>query len=48
MDSYMVIKFFKDGNQEIVADNLTKDEAKEYCQGEDSSGENWFYGFTKE
>ena len=31
-----------------IAEGLTKTEAKEYCQGEESRGEGWFLGFTAE
>jgi len=48
MESYKVIKFNMEGENETIAEGLTRDEAKEYCQGEESRGEGWFLGFTAE
>jgi hypothetical protein len=48
MDTYKVIKFNRDGDNEIIFEGLTEQEAKEQCQGDDSHGEGWFFGFTKE
>jgi hypothetical protein len=48
METYTVIKFNREGENEIVAEGLTRDEAKELCKGEESHGEGWFLGFTAE
>ena len=48
METYKVIKFNRDSENEVLHEGLTRDEAKEYCQGEESHGEGWFLGFTEE
>ena len=48
MESYSVIKFNRDGENEVVYEGLTKAEAKAICQGEESHGEGWFLGFQAE
>jgi len=48
METYSVIKFIRDGENETVAEGLTKEEAKELCKGEESRGEGWFLGFQAE
>jgi hypothetical protein len=48
METYKIVKFIRDGENETVAEGLSLAEAKEYCQSEESSGEGWFCGFTAE
>ena len=48
MTTYKIIKFRKSGNNSTILEGLSIDEAKCYCQREDTRGSNWFCGFTKE
>ena len=48
MATYKVIKFRKSGNHSTLLKGLSIDEAKRYCQREDTRGPNWFCGFTQE
>jgi|TARA_R100000963_G_scaffold31221_1_gene22583 hypothetical protein len=48
MATYKIIKFRKSGNNSTIQKGLSIDEAKRYCQREDTRGSNWFCGFTKE
>jgi len=48
MASYKIIKFRKSGSQSVMERGLSLDEARRYCQREDTHGTNWFCGFTKE
>jgi|TARA_R110000744_G_scaffold356331_1_gene463066 hypothetical protein len=51
--SFKIIRFRKDkegypvGNQ-TIKHGLTEKEAQEHCQREDTHGEDWFDGYTKE
>lgn len=48
MESYKIIRFFKDGERQIVAEGVTLDEAREHCKSKSTEGENWFDGYQKE
>jgi hypothetical protein len=49
MDTYKIIRFFKDKHEnEIVEEGLSLEDAKLWCSREDTHGEDWFDGFTKE
>lgn len=47
---YKIIKFFKNGRKsKILEKNLTLEEAKRYCNREDTKKEGeWFCGFTEQ
>lgn len=48
METYKILRFhFKDGS-EVIKTGLTLDEAQEHCSSEESHGEGWFDGYTKE
>tara|TARA_R110002153_G_scaffold45296_5_gene127792 strand:- start:59 stop:220 length:162 start_codon:yes stop_codon:yes gene_type:complete len=46
--TYKIIKFRKSGTQSTLEKGLSINEAKRYCQREDTRGKNWFCGFTEE
>ena len=48
MMTYKIIKFVRDGDNEEVMTGLTLDEAQAYCSREDTHGDGWFCGYTKE
>ena len=48
MATYKIIRFSKKGTQRAIQRGLSLDEARRYCQREDTKGKNWFCGFTKE
>ena len=49
MDTYKIIRFFKDKHEnEIVEEGLSLEDAKLWCNREDTHSEDWFDGFTKE
>jgi hypothetical protein len=48
METYKIVKFVRDGENEVVHEGLTKAEAKAICQGEESHGDGWFLGFSEE
>lgn len=49
---YIIRKFTEDindeDNQKIILEVETEEEAKEYCQREDTKGEGWFCGYSEE
>jgi hypothetical protein len=47
-DTYKIVRFHKDKDQEIIETGLTLAEAKEHCNDPDTEGDDWFDGFTKE
>ena len=46
--TYKIIRFRKNGNQKVVRRGLSLEDAKIWCNREDTHGKNWFDGFTKE
>jgi len=48
METYKVLRYNRESETETIAEGLSLAEAKEYCRGEESHGEGWFYGFTAE
>lgn len=46
--TFKVIRFNFDAENEVVETGLTLEEAQEYCQREDTSGDGWFCGYTTE
>jgi len=50
LPTYEVVKFYRDANiaAEVIFTGLEKEEAKGHCRGDDSFGEDWFYGFREE
>lgn len=45
---YKVIRFTEKGGKRVIERNLSLDEARRYCQREDTKGKSWFCGFTKQ
>ena len=48
METYKIVKFVRDGENEVVKEGLTLEEAQEYCNDNKTQGEGWFCGYTKE
>ena len=55
MDTYKIIRFWRSPlvacnkhENEIVEEGLSLEDAKLWCNREDTHGEDWFDGFTKE
>jgi len=48
METYKIVKFIRDGENETIAEGLSLAEAQEYCQNDETKGEGWFCGYTKE
>jgi hypothetical protein len=46
--TYKIIRFKFQADSEVMKSGLTLDEAKEHCQREDTHGDGWFDGYTKE
>ena len=44
-ETYKIIRFNRDGENEVIKEGLTLGEAQEYCQDEDTRGEGWFCGY---
>ena len=45
---YKIIRFRFEGEQEVIKEGLTLEQAQEHCQREDTKGEGWFDGYTQE
>ena len=46
--TYEIIRFHRDGENEFVKGGLTLEEAKEHCNDPKTSGDGWFDGFRAE
>lgn len=46
--TYKVYKFQQHQMKELVHEGLTLEEAQEICNQEDTTGEDWFYGYMEE
>ena len=45
---YKIIRFYKDKGAEVLKTGLSLKEAKEHCNNAETSGENFFDGFSEE
>jgi hypothetical protein len=48
METYKIVRFHQNAENEIIRTGLTLEEAQEWCQREDTHGDGWFDGYTKE
>ena len=48
MTTYMVIRFRRDGDREVLVRGLTLEQAQEHCRREDTHGEGWFDGYDED
>ena len=46
--TYKIIRYRKDSTNRVIKRGLSKTEAQEHCQREDTHGKNWFDGYTSE
>lgn len=47
--TYRIERFFRDDRDtEIIVRGLTREQAQAHCQRDDSHGDGWFDGFTRE
>ena len=50
MDTYKIVRYYRDGEDiaQVQKTGLTLEEAQAHCSREDTHGEGWFDGYTKE
>lgn len=48
METYMIVRFHRDGDNEIKERGLTLEQAQEHCQRDDTHGDGWFDGYKEE
>jgi len=48
METYKVLRYNRESETETIAEGLSLAEAKEYCNDNETHGEGWFCGYTKE
>ena len=48
MPTYKIIRFRFQAESETVAEGLTLEEAQAHCERDDTHGDGWFDGYTKE
>lgn len=46
--TYMIIRFRRDDDNEVIERGLTRAEAQAHCRRDDTHGEGWFDGFEEE
>jgi len=46
--TYKIIRFRFNAENEVIATGLTLEEAQEHCDREDTHGDGWFDGWTRE
>jgi hypothetical protein len=47
-NTYKIIRFRFDGENEIIETGLTLEEAQEHCDDPDTRGDGWFDGYEQE
>ena len=49
-ETYKIVRFHqpRDVSNEVIRTGLTREEAEAWCQRDDTEGDGWFDGFTKE
>lgn len=45
---YKVVRYSMGGRRRTIRRNLTLEEARQFCTGEGTKGNGWFYGFTEQ
>jgi len=45
---YSIYRFWIQGGAELVKAHVTLEEAREWCQREDTHGDGWFDGYQKD
>ena len=45
---YKIVRFKKGGRNRVIKKGLTLQQAQEHCNRDNTSGLNWFDGYTKE
>lgn len=48
VDTYKIVRFHFDSENEVIDRGLTLEEAQEHCNRDDTKGEGWFDGYYKE
>jgi hypothetical protein len=48
MATYKIIRFRYRGKNKTIKTGLTLEQAQAHCEREDTHGEGWFDGYTKE
>lgn len=46
--TYSIVRFRFDAPREVIETGLTLEEAQEHCNREDTHGDGWFDGYTRE
>lgn len=46
--TYRIVRFHREGDNEIIVRGLTLAQAKAHCNRDDAKGEGWFDGFVEE
>lgn len=48
MPTYKIVRFHQNKDNETVTRGLTLEQAQAHCNREDTHGDGWFDGYTKE
>lgn len=48
METYEIVRFVFQGDNEVIATGLTLEEAQAHCEREDTHGSGWFDGYRRE
>lgn len=46
--TYSIVRFFRNGADEVIKSGLTLEEAKAHCNQIDTSGDGWFDGYRED
>ena len=46
--TYRIVRYRKYGNSETIKTGLTLEEAQEWCERDDTHGDDWFDGYREE
>lgn len=47
-DTYKIIRFRQNGDNEVIRTGLTLEEAQAHCRDPETRGDGWFDGYDKE
>jgi hypothetical protein len=48
MQTYKIVRYYLKGNKRTIKRGLTLEQAQDHCSKPETSGSNWFDGYTED